>query len=277
MPAISALICCANSGDSLSAAIDSLTFVDELIIVDSGSKDNTAEIAQARADRYVLEPWRGYSEQKIFGQALCRNDWIFILDGDEEVSPELAREIRHLSEQAFEDNDIIITPRRNWIFGRPARSWWPDWQRRLYHRGRVTWGKEALHDRRRPSSPERMTRLKHPIEHKRVTGETWTDYFGGQRLAHRLPLQAGELIERGKHSSWLDLVFRPPLAFVKSYLLKGGFKDGMQGLLIAQKASVSTQLKYAALWAAEHGHLREPDCSEASEREQADGKESADA
>ncbi len=258
MPAISALICCANAADTLPAAMASVAFADELVIVDSGSHDATEALAREHADVYLQEPWRGYTGQKQFGTTRCRHPWVFTLDADEEVSPELANEIRALSERVYEATDVFSMPRRNWLFGKPVRSWWPDRQTRLFHRDRTTWPDEPLHDARIPSAPDRLRTLDHPLEHKRQSAHTWSDYFGGGRLDARLPLVARHQHARGQRARVADLILRPRVAFLKSYVLKAGFRDGVQGLLIAQKASVSTQLKYAALWAAQHGHLPPP-------------------
>ncbi len=133
--------------------------------------------------------------------------------------------------------------------GRVARAWLPDWQSRLIHRGRARWSEHALHEDRLPSDPSRVGRLPGFLEHKRLSRAGFADYFGGRRLDERLLPVAREMHARGKRCHWWDLLLRPAAAFWKFYLLKRGFLDGTFGLLIAQKAAVSTQLKYAALWA----------------------------
>jgi len=249
MRPISVVICCANCADTLGDACDSAGWADELVIVDSGSQDATAQIAQSRADRYELEPWRGYDKQKQYGASLARNDWVFVLDGDEELSPELIAEIKALPDAVFDDCDVLTMPRLNYLFGRPIRAWLPDTQDRLIHRGRVTWPQEALHERREPGDPSRVRRLRGPIYHKRTSTAGFTDYFSGKRMDDRLMAVARQAYDRGKRARWYDLLLRPSMAFFKFYILKRGCLDGALGLLIAQKAYVSAQLKYAALWA----------------------------
>jgi (heptosyl)LPS beta-1,4-glucosyltransferase len=253
MPAISVVIVCANVEDTLPAACRSVAWADEIIVVDSGSTDRTAEIARDLANRYVLEPWRGYTAQKVFGAELARNDWVFILDGDEACSPELAAEWGRLDDAALDAADVLIMPRRNYVMGRYARAWAPDWQSRIYHRRRATWPDEALHDARLPSDPARIRRLKGWIEHKRHSCAGWADYFSGRRADERLLMVARDMHRRGKRARWWDIAIRPALAFAKFYFIKGGWRDGTFGLLIAQKALVSDQLKYAALWAVQNG------------------------
>ena len=252
MPKLSVLICCANAADTLAAACRSVHWADELVVVDSGSTDATSEIAKSYAIRYVEEPWRGYAGQKVFGADLCAHDWVFILDGDEECSSELADEWRAMTDDAIERYDVFLVPRRNYIFGRHVRAWDPDHQARIVHRRRCRWTDEVVHDTCYPSSPERQTRLRGHITHKRTSTAAFSDYFGGRRLDARLLLLAQQMYQRGRRCHWWDLAFRPRLAFLKLYLLKGGFLDGTFGLLMAQKTALTTQLKYAALWAVQN-------------------------
>lgn len=270
MARISVVICCANSAATLPAAIASVGWADELVIVDSGSTDDTAAIAQAAADVYRLEPWRGYAGQKIFALTLVKNDWVFILDGDEEVSPALVEQIRALSDAELDRLDVVSVRRQNWVLGRRVRAWFPDWQARLIHKQRAVWEEDALHDTCHPSAPGRGKQLSGHLEHKRMGAsglETWPDYFSGRRMDERLMLVARQMYERGKRATFFSLWLRPWGAFIKFYILKRGFLDGTFGLLIAQKAAVSVQLKYAALWAIQNapGRVDPPAGAEALE------------
>ncbi|MEM7626812.1 MAG: glycosyltransferase family 2 protein [Planctomycetota bacterium] len=249
MPAISVVICCANAEKTLPAAVASAGWADELVVVDSGSEDGTGEIARAAADRYLVEPWRGYMAQKKFGAEQATHDWIFVLDGDEEISPQLAEQIRALTDAQLDALDVVYVKRRNWVMGRVVRAWSPDWQSRLIHRRRVRWPEEALHESRLPRDPSRSRKLSGHLEHKRVGVASWLDYFSGRRMDERLLPVAEQMYARGRRATWLSLWVRPWFAFWKFYLIKGAFRDGVFGLLIAQKAAVSVQLKYAALWA----------------------------
>lgn len=251
MPAISVIICCANSADTLEAACRSVAWADELIVVDSGSTDATPDIARQHAHRYVVEPWRGYGGQKHFAAELAGHDWIFFLDGDEECSPELAAQWRRFDDAMLAKLDLLLVPRRNYVMGRPVRAWWPDELTRIFHRRRVNWDDEVLHDTRQPSNPKRVRRMRGWIEHKRHSNAGFADYFSGKRLDERLLMVARQMHQRGKRAHWWDIALRPAAAFFKFYIIKRGFLDGTFGLLIAQKAAVSAQLKYAALWAVE--------------------------
>lgn len=260
---ISVVICCADAQATLPAALASVAWADEVVVVDSGSSDATGQIAREAADRYVVEPWRGYSAQKQFGVSLARNVWVLVLDGDEEVSAPLAAELRALDEAAVTEMDVLTMPRRNHVLGRAVRAWWPDTQTRLIHRERARWSDDVLHDARRPSGPGRLRALTGHLEHKRVGAQgidaRWADYFSGARLDARLMDTARQMHGRGRRVSWVGLWLRPWFAFWKFYLLKRGVLDGAFGLLVAQKAMVSTQLKYAALWAVQQEHAGDAD------------------
>ncbi len=211
----SVVICCAEAQATLPAALASSAWADEIVVVDSGSSDRTADIAQDAGAVYRLEPWRGYSGQKKFGVQLARHDWVFVLDGDEEISPALIAEIRGLTDAQLETLDVLYVRRRNWVLGKVVRAWW--------------------------------------IEHKRAGPPDFADYFSGARMDERLLLVARQMHANGKRVGFVGLWLRPKLAFFKFFILKRGFLDGGFGLLIAQKAQVSTQLKYAALWAVQRG------------------------
>jgi (heptosyl)LPS beta-1,4-glucosyltransferase len=256
MPKVSVTMIIADVvGDTLEAACQSVAWADELVIVDSGSSPATAATAQRYATRYVVEPWRGYTEQKKFALGLCRNDWVLNIDGDEEVSPALAREVMALDDARLSGLDVLYMRRRNWMMGRVVRSWGPDWQSRLFHRRRAAWGAHTVHDQRLPSHPSRTARLRGVLEHRRTRRSGFREYFNGAGANARLEAEAGDLYRRGRRCRWWDLLLRPRVAFVKHYLLKAGFLDGSFGLMIAQNAATAVQLKYAALWACQNGFL----------------------
>jgi (heptosyl)LPS beta-1,4-glucosyltransferase len=259
MAQVSVVICCFNAAHTIEAACRSVPWADELVVVDSDSTDRTPQIARRYAHQFIVEPWRGYTEQKRFGTSLCRNEWVFVLDADEECSPELAGEISRLTHETLEENDVFLIRRRNYQLGRYVRAWSPDWQNRLIHRGRCRWAEEALHDRRLPSHPSRVAKLEGWIDHNRRSQAGFADYFNSELAEVRLRLIAEQMYARGKRCGWLDLLIRPPLAFVKFFFLKFGFLDGLFGLLIAQKAAMAVQLKYAALWALQKGCLKPAD------------------
>lgn len=265
-PPISVIICCCNNEQTIEAACASCAWADEIVVVDSESTDNTAAIAGRFTDRVIIEPWRGgYSRQKEFAASQARNPWVFIVDSDEEVSPELAAEIQSWDAAYLDRWDLIHVPRKNWILGRFVRAWLPDYGSRIFRRDRVRWNEHVLHDAREPLDPSRVTHSRGHLLHKRVGRQEFEGYFSGRRMDARVMPVARQMYDRGRRCHWWDLLLRPWGAFFKFYIMKRGFLDGTFGLLIAQKAAVSVQLKYAALWAIQNNpELRQDDQSTAT-------------
>jgi (heptosyl)LPS beta-1,4-glucosyltransferase len=248
-PKISICIACCNEEAKIEYALKSAkacSWCNELLVYDSGSTDRTVEIARKYADRIEFHKWIDYSTSKKNMTHGAINDWVFILDADEEISPCLAQEIADLPGKTFCGHSVMIMPRRNFLLGKYVRSWDPDYQNRLIDRKRVYWPKRSIHDERKPTEGSKLLLKKHLIHNRAV--DDFSDYFDGLRYEHRINLMAQELFERGKRTSFLNLFFRPFLTFLKYYILKKGILDGSFGLLIAQKAMVSVQLKYAKLW-----------------------------
>jgi (heptosyl)LPS beta-1,4-glucosyltransferase len=252
---ISVVICCVNAEDTLDAACRSVSFADEIVVVDSGSTDGTEAVARRFAHVFHQEPWRGYTEQKKFATALAKHDWVFVLDADEECSPELAEEIAALSPADAEMVDVFEMRRLHYLMGRRVRAWSPDWQRRLVHRHRCRWTDAVLHDDRRPGSPGRLRRLQGRMFHKRASTMGFRDWFNGSLEEQRLILVALDRQQRGRRFRVLPMVLEPWAVFIKSYLLHLGFLDGTFGFLVARQSAAMVHLQHAALWAAEQGTL----------------------
>lgn len=227
-------------------SIQASGLADELLIFDSGSTDQTIEIARRHTDRVEHRPWVDFTtNRKLLVQAAA-HDWVLVLDADEELSPELAKEIDALPDQAFVDHPIFTMPRRNYMLGRHVKAWDPDRIARLFDRRRIAWPERSVHDRPSPLSGT-VAALNGAIEHNRHAND-FTDYFDGPRYASRIDALAREMYDQGRRVGWAGLMFRPLGAFAKFYLFKGGFLQGSFGLILAQKAAVATQLKYTRLW-----------------------------
>lgn len=250
---VSVVIACANAADTLEAACRSVAWADELVVVDAGLDDETGTIARRYAHRYVREPWRGFTGQFAFAVSLASHPWVLRLDADEECTPELAAAVRALPASALETTDIFRIRMRHFVLGRIVRSWEPDWKPRFHHRDRITWTHDAVHPGPVSAAGRADQRLPGYILHRRSSRAGFLDYFNGQLTDTRLRLTVDDMHARGRRCRWYDLVLRPWATFVKHYVLRLGFRDGMFGWLIAQKAARAVQLKYAALWAAERG------------------------
>lgn len=237
---ISATIITLNEEAALPRALASLTCVDEVLVVDSGSTDRTVEIARAAGARVVENPWPGYAQQKNFAAAHAAHDWILSLDADEALSAPLAVEIRQLrtTEPAVAGYRF---PRMAQYLGQWIHhsGWYPDAKVRLYDRRRARWTGDYVHESVQTDGPvaDLSGDLLHYTcnsldEHRRTT-ERYTT------------LAAAELKARGYRAGLAQLLLDPPFTFVKSYLLQLGFLDGAAGWWIAMMAARYVFLKYS--------------------------------
>ncbi len=240
MMQISATIITFNEERNIARAIDSLSCCDEVVVVDSGSTDQTLEIAVRHGARVIEEPWRGYAAQKNFAAYRAAHDWILSLDADEQVTPELAAEILALKKKG-PAADGYSFPRLAQYLGRWIRhsGWYPDRKIRLYNRVRAEWVGDYVHE---------------SVSVKGSVGELHADllHFTCDSLSQHLrtldrytTLAAREVTARKTQVSLLHLTLDPAWTFFRSYLLQRGFLDGPQGLAIAWMAALYTFLKYA--------------------------------
>ena len=253
---ISACVICKNQADRIGLALDSLAWCDDIVVVDSGSTDGTVEVAKRHASgkvRVVFEPWRGFAGQREFAAGLCRREWVLMLDADEECSPELRREIEGLggTADAFEKTAIFEMPRKNFVAKRHVRCWGPDYQTRFIHRDRVVWDPAALPEKRSPKADFGLRRLKGAILHNRLTPYSPLDFADGVRMQSYAELLSESMFKKGRRAGFLNLIFRPWMAFLKYYIFRGGFLDGRFGVAIAYRAMVGVMLKYSLLYGEE--------------------------
>ena len=225
------------------AALESVSWADEVIVVDSHSTDDTVAIARSRATRVEVREWPGYSAQKNYAASLASNDWILSLDADERVTPELATEIKELLRKGPTECGYRI-PRVNWYLGRWIRTtdWYPDYQLRLYDRRTARWNGRRVHESVEADRPP--GRLKHELQH-----------YAYRDISHHLTtidkyttLAAEQWHSEGRRTGWFGMLFHPRFAFLRNYVLRGGFRDGDAGLLISQLNSYYVFLKLAKLW-----------------------------
>lgn len=249
---ISVCMLAVNEADRIAAALESARacpWCDELLVFDSGSTDDTVSVAERIADRVEHHDWVDFSTNRRKLVEAARNDWVMVLDADEAISPGLAAEIGRLDDGDLDRHPVFTMPRHNYLFGRHVRAWDPDRVDRLFDRTRVTWPSRSVHDYRKPTEGA-IGHLSNPILHNR-DWDCWLDYFDGDRYQKRTDALAQEMADAGRSVGFFGLALRPLAAFLKFYILRRGFLDGAFGLLIAQKAAFSAQLKYARLW-----HLR---------------------
>jgi glycosyltransferase involved in cell wall biosynthesis len=242
---VSATVITFNEAAHIGAALESLAFADELVVVDSQSTDDTAAIARRYTDKVIVRPWPGYSAQKNFAAEQASYNWIFSLDADERVSEQLGSELRALKTQSGEPRAAgFRIPRVTFHLGRWIRTtdWYPDYQLRLYDRRRSRWAPRHVHESVAADGP--VERLRGELLH-----HAYRDLAHHHQVMDRYTtLAARQMFEEGRRAGWLDVLIHPRLAFFRNYILRGGIRDGMPGLVVSSMNAHYVALKFAKLW-----------------------------
>ena len=227
----------ANIGD----AIGSVSWADEILVVDSESTDRTKEIAEGMGARVISKPWPGFSAQKQFAVDQAQHDMIFSLDADERVSPALADEIRKLLAGAPSADGYRI-PRLSFYMGKAIRhgGWYPDHQLRLFDRRKGRWKNLLIHESFAMDKGARVKTLTGDILHYSVKSARYHHRMIGARYA---PLAAKQAFDQGKRTSFPRIALAGPVAFLRTYFLKLGILDGLPGFAIAWFAAHHAFLK----------------------------------
>jgi glycosyltransferase involved in cell wall biosynthesis len=248
VPKLAVTIITLDEAEHVGPAIDSAAFADEVIVVDSGSRDATVAIARARGARVVERDWPGYVEQKNYAAALASCDWIFSLDADERITPALAAEIRDVL-RAEPPVHAYRVPRVTFHLGRWMRTtdFYPDFQTRLYDRRAARWHGKYVHES--VAADGRVGRLTHELQH--YSYRDLRDHL--DRINHYTTLAARQMHEGGRRAGPLDLLVHPPAAFLRNYVLRRGFMDGTAGLTLSLVNAYSVFLKFAKLWELQSG------------------------
>jgi glycosyltransferase involved in cell wall biosynthesis len=231
-----------NEEERLRRCLDSVTWADELVVVDAGSEDKTVQIARSFTDHVIVRPWDGFAPQKNFALARATGDWILSLDADEEVSPELAEEIRRVI--AAPTADGYAVPRRNIFWGRWMRHGllYPDWQVRLFRRDRGRFVERQVHES--VTVDGAVARLAGALVHRSYRDVA--DFL--TRTNRYTTLAAEEWVRSGRPARATDLVLRPLARFLSMYVVHGGWLDGWRGFLLAVLYAYYVFVRSAKVW-----------------------------
>ena len=242
---ISVTIITFNEESNIAAACESVSWADEIVVVDSNSTDQTRELASAAGARVISNAWPGFGKQKQFAVDQARNEWILSLDADERVSNELRLSIAELESERLADGYLI--PRRTFYQGRWIRGggWYPDRQLRLFRKSKGHWKDRHIHESVAMNSETQVATLTGDLLHYTSHNAAHHHRMIGERYA---PLAAQQMFEEGRRTSRLAVATAAPAAFIRSLLLKGGFRDGFAGLTIASFAAHHAFLKHLILW-----------------------------
>jgi glycosyltransferase involved in cell wall biosynthesis len=241
MVPVSAVLITRNAAATLDACLESLAFADEIVIIDSGSTDATVEIARQRGARVVQKEWLGFGRQKQFAVEQAKHDWVLCLDADERVSPKLATSIAQAL--AAPVSPVYRMPRRNRFLGRwlSHGEGYPDWSPRLFNRLNARWSDDLVHEKVLYAMTPGT--LEGDLLHD--SSDDLATYLDRQN--RYTTLAARQAYELGRGTGVLHLVFSPMVRFLKFYILRLGFLDGVPGLLHISIGCMNSYMKYAKL------------------------------
>lgn len=265
---VAAVIIAKNEAANIQACLESLAWTDERIVVDAESTDATAAIAEAAGARVFVRPWPGYGPQKNFGMDQAGAEWILIVDADERVTDSLRREIQELlgagPADAIGGYEI---PRKNFFYGKwiEGGGMYPDYQLRLFRKRSGRYDDVRLHEHLAVEGP--IVRLHEPFVHYSMP----TIGHHVRKMMWYTTLGADEKLKRARAvSAWAIATHHLGTIF-KTYVMRGGYRDGVHGIIVAMFAGLHTFVKYAKAW--ERLHVsREGGMVQASGRVRLEGK-----
>ena len=241
MNKISTIVITYNEQANIERCLKSVApFSEEVIVVDSRSTDRTVEIAQDCGATVIERDWPGYGVQRQFALEQASNEWVFSIDADEVVSQELSDEIQNLT---FKHEGYEM-PRPVWYLNRWIKHgvWYPGYIVRLFRKDRARVSDHAVHESIMVDG--RIGRLKGDLLH-----------YSYRDLDHHIEkindfttISAREMVDRGRHAGFVQIAFYPSLEFLKTYILKRGFMDGLAGFVVAILHSFYVFLKHAKLF-----------------------------
>ncbi|MDQ9129225.1 glycosyltransferase family 2 protein [Serratia fonticola] len=243
---LSVVMIAKNEAELLSECLQSVAWADEIIVLDSGSSDGSVALAESLGAKvFTHTDWQGFGKQRQKAQSYATQDYVLMIDADERVTPEL----RHAIEQVLanaDDNVVYSLGRRNLFLGRFMRhsGWYPDRVNRLYANQRYRYNDDLVHESLNTGGAK-VVPLQGDLLHL-----TCRDFFAFQRKQlHYAEQWAIQRHQAGKRCGYLSILTHTLGAFCKTWLLRAGFLDGKQGLLLAVVNAQYTFNKYAALWA----------------------------
>lgn len=241
---ISAVLIVKNEAHHLRECLDTLTWADEIVVLDAGSQDETCAIAREYTDNVsVNTDWQGFGVQRQRAEALASHEWILMVDADERITPALQKSIQ----EAVQGGPAVFSlGRLSWCFGRFIRhsGWYPDWVARLYPKGQASYNAALVHEKLVVPDGLAVKRLSGDLLH--YTYRDLRHYL--EKSAHYAQAWSEQRATQGKTATLASGFTHGLACFVKMYLLKAGFKDGKQGFLLALLSAHSTFNKYADLW-----------------------------
>lgn len=239
---LSVVIITKNEEENLPRCLASVSWADEIVLIDSDSTDRTLAIAESHGARVYRHAWHGFGPAKREAVNRAKGEWIFSIDADEEVSPALAQEIRNRVENPGEANGFYV-PRLTQFLGKWMRhgGWYPDHVLRLFKKDAGNFTEAVVHE---TVVVEGATeRLEHHLRH--YCYPSLESYF--VKFNRYTELAAQELHDNRQRAGWVKIILNPIAKFIKQFILRAGFLDGLEGLVLALLSSGYVLTKYAKL------------------------------
>lgn len=240
---ISAVLVVKNEEKRLQSCLESLSFVDEIVVIDDGSTDKTASIAKKFTKKVFQHTSKGYVEAaRNFALSKASGEWILLLDADESIPPALSDKLSSLADD--EEINYVRIPRKNIIFSQWIEhntGWWPDYQLRFFRKGTVYWP-EKIH-----GQPE-VSGKGIELEAKEELAIVHENYSSISQFIEKLDRYTTIEANEQNVSSWEDAVIRPGDEFISRFFAREGYKDGLHGLMLSSLEAFYSQIVFAKKW-----------------------------
>jgi glycosyltransferase involved in cell wall biosynthesis len=245
---ISAIIITKNEESNISDCLKSINWVDEIIVVDAKSTDKTVEIAQKYTQNIFSHEWEGFAKQKDFALSKASNEWVLSIDADERISPQLKEEILNLQE-----NDTVgfYFRRENYLLKKHIKScgWDNDYQLRLVKRSKARLTDRLVHEGFAVDG--KTERLKNRLIHFTFDSIEKTIH----KINHYSSLKSEELYNKNINVGFFKILSHGVAGFFKFFIMLGGYRDGVHGLVISLFHSITTFLVYIKVWEKQTGKI----------------------
>ncbi|GJQ57786.1 MAG: glycosyltransferase family 2 protein [Candidatus Scalindua sp. AMX11] len=239
---VSACVMTFNNGEQIEDCLKSVTWADETVVVDSFSTDQTIEICRKYTDRVYQRRWPGFKDQSNYTMSLAQYRWILFIDADERITPELFHEIQsHINDVSSHYRGFYL-PRKTFYLGKWINhgDWYPAYDLRLYQKDKGCWVKEPHAKIKLDGKAKYLKNDMLHFSYKNLSAQLST-------IDKYTDMSANEMEKRGTSFVTLQLISRPLFRFIKGYLLKRGFMDGVPGFVAAITTSFYVFMKYAKL------------------------------
>ena len=250
---VSVAIITQNEEANILGCLESVSWADEIVVVDGFSEDKTIEIAARFTDKIYKKSWAGFSKQKQFALDQCSNEWVLSLDADERVRPELANEIKTLLKNKPAADGYLIA-RRSYFLNKWIKhcGWYPGYQVRFFKKSRTKLSESRVHegylvDGKVATLSCDIDHYSHPSLHNSL-----------EKLNRYSTLEAFDRLER-KKVYWIDFITHPLSAFLIKYIRQKGFLDGLHGFLLSWISSFLKMVMYMKIWRFQHLDKKEVD------------------